>query len=575
MSMRSERAPSAIEPRPQRRCRQPIAMTAALAMTGLLDVASPVVAATPELASVRVPVLDWQPCADEDGFECATADVPMDYSRPRGKTFSLALIKAPAQDPGSRIGTLFWNPGGPSDVGTQYLPASVWGFPEAVRRSFDVVSWDPRGMGGRTTPVVQCFDSEEQEIGFLEAAFADLPAIPVSARELAGYIEGHTRLNRRCLRRNSDLLAHVSTADNARDLDLLRQAVGDEELTYYGTSYGTFLGATYLNMFPDRVRAVVLDGAADPRAWAGNDGDGALLSTFVRIGSDLGAADTVSEFMNQCGDVDTASCAFSAGSPEATWRKWATLLARIDACPVTAGSVDGLDQPVDNRALIAYVTSKIYLLRPLPGFGRFPGWRAVAEALEKVWEASQQQVGDGDVAACLAAQPLAPPAPAEEPAGEAAEEAAGPPAPSTYVTSVGRQRSVICGESPNPTTPAAYAAQALFSYERAGLNGWPFGAVCNRWSVRASNRYLGPWDTPTPPVLVIGNTFDPATPYSSSRRMADELWDGHLLTVDGFGHTQLLNPSQCAQDYVAAYLIDGDLPPDSARCAQESPPFSQ
>jgi pimeloyl-ACP methyl ester carboxylesterase len=562
-----EREPddTAFAARPRPRCRGwQLAAMAAGGAVGLVACLSLATAAAPASAAAAapVPVLAWQPCTDprQQGFDCATAEVPMDYSQPTGKTFTLALIKSPAQDPDSRIGTLFWNPGGPSDAGTQYLPASVQGFPEQVQRRFDIISWDPRGMGGDTTPVVQCFDSQEQEERFLEAAFSDLPAIAVSPSELARSINAWTLLNKQCVRRNGELLAHVSTADNARDLDLLRQAVGDEQTTYYGTSYGTFLGATYLNMFPDQVRAAVLDGAVSPRAWAGNDGDAAKLSTFLRIGSDIGTSDTIREFMNQCGEVDTASCAFSDGSPEATQRKWAELLSRLQASPVTTSEpIDGLDQPVDDRSLLSYVASSIYILRPLPGFGRFPGWVAVGEALQQVWEASEGAV----------ATATAPPPPATVAAST-------PPATaSTYITSIGRQPSVVCGESPNPETKAAYAKQALISYQRAGLTVWPFTAMCLQWSIKASSPYLGPWDRPTPAVLVIGNTFDPATPYSSSQRMADELWDGHLLTVDGFGHTVLLNPSRCAQDYVASYLIDGKLPPTGARCAQDSPPFSR
>jgi pimeloyl-ACP methyl ester carboxylesterase len=223
--------------------------------------------------------------------------------------------------------------------------------------------------------------------------------------------------------------------------------------------------------------------------------------------------------------------------------------------------VTGDDEPVDDRSLLAYVGTKLYVLTPLPGFGRFPGWVAVGECLQQVWTASES--GSGAVPPDAAAQPPA-----------TAVASAQPAAASTYITSYGRQASVICGESPNPKTKPAYAAQALTSYQRAGLTVWPFTATCTGWSVKASSPYLGPWDTPTPPVLVIGNTFDPATPYSSSRRMADELANGHLLTVDGFGHTELLNPSRCAQDHVASYLIDGSLPPEGTVCRQDQPPFA-
>jgi pimeloyl-ACP methyl ester carboxylesterase len=473
----------------------------------------------------------------------------MDYSKPDGETFSLALIRYPARDQVRRIGTVFWNPGGPSDVGTQYLPASIEGFPEQVRERFDIVSWDPRGMGGGTRPVVQCFATASQEARFLSKDTG--PAIPASVPELRAFIRRQTELHERCVRRNGDLLKHVSTADNARDLDLLRQAVGDQRLNYYGTSYGTFLGATYINMFPDKVRAAVLDGAVAPGAWAGNDPDARKLTTFLRVRSDIGSRDTVAEFMRQCGAVRGTDCAFSAGTPRSTLRKYSKLLDRLKASPVT---IEG--EPLDDRGVRAYVQGSIYVLRPLPGFDRFPGWSAVAQFLERAWRATK-------------ARSRASASPARMPAPPAAAQRG-----STYITSVGRQLSVVCGESPNPTSAAANVAQAQASYRRAGLNSWPFVAMCRGWTARASDRYLGPWNKPTPvPVLVIGNTFDPATSYSSSRRMARALAAGRLLTVDGFGHTVLLNPSRCAQDRVASYLIDGILPPVGTRCRQDEPPF--
>ena len=294
----------------------PIAVVAALAALAPL---------TALAADPPVPSLVWGACPagqpGADRFDCATAGVPMDYADPAGPTFSLALIKAPARDAANRIGTLFWNPGGPSDAGTAYLPAAIGGFPAQVRDRFDIVSWDPRGMGGRTTPVVQCFDSAEDEAAFLERA---------RARQPAGDAGGARRRRRRAGPRstppaspaNGDLLAHVSTADNARDLDLLRQAVGEERLSYYGTSYGTFLGATYVNMFPDRVRAAVLDGAVAPSAWAGGPGEDLSLSTFIRLGSDFGSRRPSAPSWTSAARSTPTACAFSAGSPEATRTKW-------------------------------------------------------------------------------------------------------------------------------------------------------------------------------------------------------------------------------------------------------------
>jgi pimeloyl-ACP methyl ester carboxylesterase len=300
-----------------------------------------VIAAVPPASALdAVPVLDWQPCtsASQAGFQCATAQVPIDYAAPAGGSFTLALIRYSADDQTNRIGTLFWNPGGPSDAGTQYLLAAINGFPQQVRSRFDIVSWDPRGMGGDTRPVVQCFDSQEQETKVTDQLSSGIPDIPTSPADLAWLFNTRATLNQYCVSREGSLLAHVSTADNARNLDLMRQAVGEPKINYYGTSYGTFLGATYLNMFPQSVRAVVLDGAVYPTAWAGDNKDSTRLSTFVRIGSDIGASETMMAFLSACGEAGAASCAFADQTPEATRQKWTSLLSRLQANPVV---IDG------------------------------------------------------------------------------------------------------------------------------------------------------------------------------------------------------------------------------------------
>lgn len=322
--------------------------------------------------------------------------------------------------------------------------------------------------------------------------------------------------------------------------------MGEDRISYYGTSYGTFLGATYANMFPERLRAMVLDGAVTPSAWSGGTAEDMALSTFIRIGSDFGAEQGLRAFMDQCGAVDAGACAFSAGSPEATRRKWDDLLERAKA----GISIDG--QTINDADLRSYVGALTYTVAPVPGFDRFPGWPAVATFLEQA--------------------AAAPPATVSAHPADAEPQSAAAPAP--YVTSAGRQLSVVCGESPNPATEASFLSQVDASYARAGLSAWPFVAACMGWTARAAAPYLGPWNTPTPvPILVVGNTYDPATPLASSVRMAQELADGHLLVVNGFGHTVLINPSRCAQDYIAMYLMDGRLPPAGASCNQDRPPF--
>jgi len=505
-------------------------------------------------------VLAWTNCqpaaegaASTAPFLCAEAVVPIDYDAPEKGRFTLALIKHPARKPDERIGTLFWNPGGPSDAGTEYLPAGITGFPAEVQDRFDIVSWDPRGMGGRSTPVVQCFESAAAEETFMEAHFGG--SFAVTPEELAAASVARQALNAACVARNGDLLDHVSTADTARDLDLLRKAVGEETISYYGTSYGTFLGATYINMFPQHVRAAVLDGGVAPSAWAGNTGEDLSLSTFIRLGSDLGSATTISAFIDACGAVSAEACAFSAGTPDATRAKWQALLERAKSKGVFH---DG--ETVDDGAILSYVASSIYLVDPLPGFGRFPGYKAVAAMLESLWQASESKA----------------PMTADGTGADGEAPAASAPAAGTYITSAGRQLAVICGESPNPETAEADARQAEVSFRRAGLSAWPFGASCVGWTRRAAKPYLGPWNTMTErPVLVIGSTFDPATAFGSSVRLAQELGDARFLPVNGFGHTVLFNPNRCAQDYVADYLVRLQLPPTGAACGEDHPPFGQ
>ncbi|WSQ06441.1 alpha/beta hydrolase [Streptomyces sp. NBC_01231] len=268
--------------------------------------------------SAPAPQLDWKPCVQGSPFDCATAKVPLDYDDPGGRTIELAVVKRKATGPGQRIGTLFFNPGGPGGPGTVQMPQNYESFPREVRERFDIVSWDPRGIGSSTA--VNCFASPEEAADWGASKAA---GFPVGAKERAAFTAAYEELGRRCEQRDPELLRHVSTAENARDLDQLRKAVGDQQLTYYGISYGTYLGATYANLFPGRVRAMVFDANWDPRAWTNDASDEAPRTTsFQRLGSGRSAAETVNRFLTLCGSTTTARCAFSAGTPKATQDKY-------------------------------------------------------------------------------------------------------------------------------------------------------------------------------------------------------------------------------------------------------------
>ncbi|GAA3310226.1 hypothetical protein GCM10020295_76750 [Streptomyces cinereospinus] len=232
--------------------------------------------------AASAPRLDWHPCVKGSPFDCATARVPLDYGDPGGRTVELAVVKRKATAPGRRIGTLFFNPGGPGGPGTVQMPQNYAFFPREVRERFDIVSWDPRGVGSSTA--VKCFAGSQEAQAWTAGKST---GVPVGARQRAAWITAYQDLARRCLQRDPELLRHVSTADTARDLDRLRQAVGDPQLTYLGISYGTILGATYANLFPGTVRAMVLDSNWDPQAWTDHGSVAAArLTAPLRQGAD-------------------------------------------------------------------------------------------------------------------------------------------------------------------------------------------------------------------------------------------------------------------------------------------------
>ena len=478
---------------------------------------------TPSRASAAVPVpkLSWKSCQKD--FQCATARVPLDYSHPRERTIHLAVIRHRATDPAHRIGTLFFNPGGPGGSGVAALPGFLSLFPAAVRARFDITSWDPRGVGASTA--VTCFASARDANRFLDGMVIG-SSFPVGNAEIASWIRRYRAFGHRCERRSGGLLRHVSTADTARDLDVLRQAVGDRRLSYYGFSYGAFLGATYANLFPGRVRAMVLDSNLEPRAYVSPQitaNGGRFLTTELRERSDLSAARTLNAFLDLCG-ADTAHCAFSAGGPGATRAKYAALLQRL--------------QRPQQGAKVTYAQEVSTVGRYL---GTEAAWPSLATLLQRLWMTGNAKL------------PTVPP---KQLAGLSA---------------------ILCSESPNP---GAAASRSLvgFAFRRSGPLGvsklWQT-LPCASWPATAADLYAGPWDRRTAnPVLVTNNTIDPNTPYRGAVAMARELARARLLTVDGYGHGVLVNQSACATRYISHYLIKKTLPPKGAQCKQDQEPFS-
>ncbi len=200
--------------------------------------------------------LDWVTCPDAgQGFECSTLTVPVDYADPTGPTIDLALIRLPAGNTSDRIGTLLVNPGGPGAPGTELVAAAKQVWPKRIRDRFDIVSWDPRGTGGSAP--VDCVTD-------LDHYFTEPDPSPDTPAENQDLIDRAQSFDDACEKADGPMLAHISTVDTTRDMDRVRQALGEETISYMGFSYGSELGAIYATLFPKHIRAMVLDGAIDP-----------------------------------------------------------------------------------------------------------------------------------------------------------------------------------------------------------------------------------------------------------------------------------------------------------------------
>lgn len=472
----------------------------------------------------HVPALHWRTCAG--AFQCATARVPLDYRQPRGKTIRIAVMRHRATGPGRRLGSMFFSQGGPADQ-LDTFPQAYQQIPAAVRARYDVVSFDPRGFGFSTA--ISCFPTQSAEDHFL----SDLPVFPVGHRQQQSFERITARFDARCARRNGALLAHDSSADSARDMNLLRAAVGDPVLNYYGESYGTGLGAIYANLFPARTGRMIFDGNIDPAAWSRNR----RLPGSLRERADVGDAQTMAAFLKFCGQASTKACAFSAGTPARTTARWNELLRRLLRHPAAAGS------PLR-------VWTYADVVAEFPEY-QFSAWPVDATFLQQLWVASApgHQIPPGT-------PPLRP------------------------LAGVRLEQIIanVCSDIPNPRHLGAYVQAARVATARSGAFGPLFAwqhEPCARWPRdAATDHYAGPWNRPTAStILVVGITTDPATPYRDSVAMARDLARARLLTVDGFGHTVIGNPSTCAARDEVRYLLTGALPPAGTVCQQDATPF--
>lgn len=459
-------------------------------------------------AAGRGPKLDWHDC---DGGECAALAVPLDYANPGdGRTIDVALFRVRALDSDRRIGSLLLNPGGPGASGVKFARSAVYALPLALRERFDIVGFDPRGTGG--TRPVKCRRNLDSLVG--------LDLSPDSVEERAALDEGMAALARDCERRNRKILPYISSQSTVRDMDRIRDALGDEKLNYVGFSYGTYLGALYADFFPNRVRALVLDGAVDPQ----------LGKLEVNVQQAIGFETGLSTFFDWC--ADHRSCAFRGdGDPSAAYDR---LAATIDEKPLRVGS-----RRLGPGEFDLGVVASLY--------DGSAAYATLADALAAA--------DDGNGALLLA----------EADAYTTRND------DGTYSNELEAFWAISCLDGPRLGGPEAYAAaepQAQAAAPRLGVNNLNYDLVCAYWPVPPVAS-PGPVDAPgAPPILVVGTTGDPATPLPWSQALAVELSSGVLLQAEGTAHTSFLS-NDCVDRAVVRYLVRLVPPKPDTTCAPD------
>ncbi|KAB1147607.1 alpha/beta hydrolase [Streptomyces luteolifulvus] len=455
------------------------------------------------------------PLPDGDPWQCATMKAPLDWDEPKGDTIGLALIRAGTSGPaGERIGSLIFNFGGPGGSGVTTLPAFGADYAR-LRTRYDLVSFDPRGVG-RSAPV-ECEDDQQLDIRFQQ------DATPDDATERTEYLDSTKEFNGACEKNSEKVLPHVRTTDAARDMDLMRQVLGDAKLHYFGISYGTELGGVYAHLFPKNVGRAVFDAVVDPTQ---NPEQGSLGQArgFQRA-LDNFAADCTSQ-VEDCPVGDTA---------QDVKDRIATLLRDLDRKPIPGIFPRQLTQTAATNGIAQALYSKDF-------------WPYLTEGLEQAYN------GDGRVLMALS------------------DAMNGRNENGEYSNLVPANIAINCADD-KPRYTVGYVERKLPEFRAASPVFGDFlawGMVsCTDWAVPGAGDHPDVSAPGSAPILVVGNTGDPATPYEGTRKMVDALGEGVgvELTYRGQGHGAYDSGNRCVQDAVNGYLLDGKVPPARTVCS--------
>ncbi|GGQ49859.1 alpha/beta hydrolase [Couchioplanes azureus] len=498
---------------------------------------------------VPAPAPAWYNCYGVG--QCATVTVPLDYDDPAGPTVEIALLRVKARKPQSRIGSLFVNPGGPGGSGTAMAASSSMFLSDGVLDRFDIVGFDPRGIGFSDT--VACFPSTRAQ----SIVMAKMNMLfPYGTPQESTFVKSVQAIGRGCSTTGATLAGAMSTAEVARDMDVLRRAVGDTKLTFLGFSYGTALGQYYANMFPDRVRALALDGVIDPVSWTGTPQTRDQLLDD-RLRSADGAYRALTKLLARCDRVGPQGCVFSAGDPA---KHFAAIARKLRAKPLVLRFGKSTFK-VTYADFVSLVLSSLYT----PYAGEMV--TEIAASVEALLAAPGKVTGKQR---SLASKALL----------DRLDRLRSPGRDFPYDNSAEAFAGVMCTDARHPADAASWPVLTARADARAPYFGraWGWGsAACaeNTWTVRDEDAYLGPFDrTTAAPVLFVGNYWDPATNYREAVSASRRLPGSRLLSSDNWGHTAY-GTSACVTRAVDAYLIEGALPAAGTLCRSSMQPFGR
>lgn len=453
--------------------------------------------------------LDWNSCGT--GFDCTFVTAPLDWENPSAGEIELSVVRHQAT--GTSMGSLLTNPGGPGASGVDLILDSLdFAVGETLIENYDVIGFDPRGVGESTA--VTCFDAAE-----MDAYLYDIPAAERGTPEWEAELTARNQEFADACEANSDgILPFITTVNSARDMDLIRAVLGDSELNYLGYSYGTFLGATYASLYPERAGRLVLDGAIDPSV------------SGIEVGTTqaLGFESALRAFMQSC--LDGGECPFN-GTVDEAMTDLGALLASVERNPLPNGDGRMLGADSLMTGIIAALYSE-------------GNWPYLTQALDEALQ------GDPYTAFVLA-------------------DFYNGRENGTYIdNSTEAFRAYNCMDYPVEDDPDAEAAAQARIAEGAPTIApywegpdacavWPYPPTGTRDEIRAEG---------AGPILVIGTTNDPATPYEWSEALADQLEEGVLITRVGEGHTGYNKGNACVDDAVDAFFLDDVVPEDGLRC---------